>query len=184
MNKLLTKVAPTAGDIYVEPALTEDARRIWAIYRAGRLASQPNAKLGITRGDVWRQFFSDEVYAEEIEHWVSRINNPNENQQVLVAAYGLDRVLGVVWPNISQGERRLDKLYVARGARGRGIGSKLVEAAKAWHHYEPITLNVAAYNPALELYEMHGFKAARKIECGYKIADKCVPQVEMVFPGY
>lgn len=179
--------AEYAAGVHVRPAEFGDVNSIWSIYRAGRLAAQPCAELGISRGDVYREFFDlgPEGVAEQKELWRDRIRKSNGKQQVLVAGHSeLHTIDGFVWANThDNGERWLERLYLARGRRGLGFGKKLVEAVIDWHNDEPIHLTAAAHNlTAIGLYESHGFEVVEKRECGYTIAGKPVPQVEMVRP--
>jgi ribosomal protein S18 acetylase RimI-like enzyme len=174
-------------DFRVTAAAVTDARRIWTIYKTGRLASQANAELGITKQDVWEHLCKYDTERQPVyrqrEEWQSRIRQPSSVGQVLVAEQLPSReVQGVVWPNIVDGERWLSKLYVANGVRRMGVASKLIEATLLWHHYEPVRLLVAAYNQsAIKLYERYDFQQVRELQSGYTIAGKPIPQIEMVW---
>lgn len=188
--KSLTELKPkeaAALEVYVEPAFETDLNRIWSIHRAGRLAVLPNAELGISRGDVWKMLEIDETNYLESEkyQWAQRLRHPSGQQQVLAAIVPeTNKVVGMVWPHIEENVRWLAKLYVASSVRGLGVGAKLIGAAKAWHHYQSTTLKVVSYNqPAIRLYEYHGFKQVDEIADGLTVGSKPVPLTVMQYKG-
>ena len=64
-----------------------------------------------------------------------------------------------------EGEYYLDTLYVFEDARGRGVGSKLLDNFGENKDYKIKSLNVAFYNKgAQKLYESFGYKKEGKIK--------------------
>ncbi len=64
----------------------------------------------------------------------------------------------------------VDGLFVASQARGRGVGSALIEAVlreAQWRGFDEVRLAVADGNPrARALYERHGFSPAERADLG------------------
>jgi ribosomal protein S18 acetylase RimI-like enzyme len=169
------------ADVSVEPASPAAAKTAWRIYKNGRLDSQPNEALGITKQDVWAHLCDPGNPDGQIDWWEERAR-----QGELLAAFQdapRHRINGIVWPNVDEeGQRWLSKLYVARCAKGLGIADKLIQATLTWHHYEPVRLLVAAYNEtAIRVYERNDFEQVGERESGYLLAGKPIPQVEMLW---
>jgi GNAT superfamily N-acetyltransferase len=172
------------GDITVGPALPVHGKAAWKIYKNGRLDSQPNEDLGITKQDVWAHLCGGNVehpVKGQIEEWENRAGR-GELLAAFQNAPGLP-INGIVWPNVDEsGQRWLSKLYVARRAKGLGIADRLIQATLAWHHYEPVKLLVAAYNEtAIRVYERNEFEQIGERESGYLLAGKPIPQIEMLW---
>ncbi len=117
-------------------ALSEAPQAFGTTYRE---ASGPN-----DRESYWRDCFS--------------VNGCNFLADLDAAAVGLVRVIGPVGGD----EAELISLWVAPVARGRGLGTELVEAAWAWLQTtaagSPLWLSVRRANvPARRLYQRLGF---------------------------
>ena len=98
-------------------------------------------------------------------------------QQVLVAEDEAGAILGYL---AREGDW-LMHLYVSPGSQGQGIGTALLEAAKA---RSPGGLRLWVFQPnagAIRFYERHGFRAVRETD-GRDNEEK-VPDLLMGWPG-
>ena len=98
-------------------------------------------------------------------------------QQVLVAEDEAGEILGYL---AREGDW-LMHLYVSPGSQGQGIGTALLEAAKA---RSPGGLRLWVFQPnagAIRFYERHGFRAVRETD-GRDNEEK-VPDLLMGWPG-
>ena len=71
---------------------------------------------------------------------------------------------------VERGALLMDGLFVAEGARGRGVGTALLDAVSERARAEgcaEIRLDVVDGNPARALYEREGFRVAGRIEAGW-----------------
>jgi ribosomal protein S18 acetylase RimI-like enzyme len=102
------------------------------------------------------------------QYWVERVSSAtaSESQLPLVATAG-DAFVGLVWgwidpakPDVAQ----VFQMWVAPEARGRGLGSRLLDAVVAWAREaqaKSVILRVTCGNTAANrLYERYGFKAS------------------------
>ena len=98
-------------------------------------------------------------------------------QQVLVAEDEAGAILGYL---AREGDW-LMHLYVSPGSQGQGIGTALLEAAKA---RSPGGLRLWVFQPnagAIRFYERHGFRAVR--ETDGRDNEERVPDLLMAWPG-
>ena len=79
-------------------------------------------------------------------------------------------VLGLYDRPLEPGALLMDGLFVAEGARGRGVGTALLAAVaeRAWAEgCAEVRLDVVDGNRARALYERQGYRAAGRIEAGW-----------------
>ncbi len=76
----------------------------------------------------------------------------------------------------------IDQIAVKRGSRGPGIGGRMLDFAfdlAKGFGYKHVTLMVNSANPAIRLYEMHGFYVSKRY--GSWIANEALGYKEAVF---
>lgn len=186
---LVTEDTAAGSGVKIQSASPEDATAIMNLKRAAWLAAYPNAEHGISIEDI-QQKFTDGMLAEGIANWQTGIAQEKDggNRRTFVAKLA-DRVVGFTSPYIEDdGQRRLGALYVAPDYQHRGIGSKLLQQALAWHgDDQDVYLHVVSYNlPAISLYQKFGFHKTGKDwpeEFDPKQDIKLLPEVEMRRPG-
>ncbi|HWB39083.1 MAG TPA: GNAT family N-acetyltransferase [Candidatus Saccharimonadales bacterium] len=167
----------------VLPAMPLNAKRIWTITKAGKIASMQYAAPELTGAEIFSYICGDGPIYEQIDNWEAEIVNSGPTHQVLVAKQKQKgSVQGVVVPRIIDGERYITNLYVAKAAQGLGIGPMLLQAGMAWHHYEPMSLTVTANNPAQHMYADHAFSVVEQFP-SHAINGKIVERQKMQFAG-
>lgn len=155
------RIAPDRADVWVRPADAADApaiRRVavrawWATY-TGRMTDQTIER------------FLAAAYSEE------RIARRIERHEVLVAGVAQD---GRPWPVVAafaevarqEGHLQLVSIYALPEARGRGLGSALIEEIVAAHSDEDLAADVLIDNAFAE-----PFYAARGFEPGDELTDE------------
>ncbi|WP_433264363.1 GNAT family N-acetyltransferase [Actinosynnema sp. CS-041913] len=119
----------------------------WLVWRGLRLAALLDAPEAFTS-----------TYADWVDAPAERRRERLAAAHNLVAAVdGAD--VGMV-SGVPGDEVELISLWVAPGARGRGVGDALVEAVADWAAPRPVRLRVAPDNGhAIALYLRHGFVA-------------------------
>jgi GNAT superfamily N-acetyltransferase len=130
--------------VEIRPASTDDARAVADLYLRSRHASVPAIPPSVHPDDDVRVHFATTVLPT-CETWVT------EEDGVLVGLL----VLHESW---------VDHLYVEPGRTGRGIGTALLDHAKA---RRPAGLDLWAFQSntgARRFYERHGFVAVTETE--------------------
>lgn len=174
--------------VEVRDTLPQHACSTWALYHAARVSSQSNEDLGLSEQDII-EYLKDPksgVVGQSPREWRDMIMD-GSGEQIVLSAWvpsKFDMPVGIVRPNIQEGERWLSNLYVAKRAQRLGVARALVEATKEWHNHQPFKLRVAEYNTnAQAVYRKLGFVLNETVETGYYIGDVYVRQLEMVHPG-
>ena len=129
--------------------LTSDEWRTWREMRLEALAKAPYA-FGSKLAD-WRT-------APE-ERWRARLELEGSHNLVAFAG-GTPVGMATGVPGERPGQAELISMYVSGSARGRGVGSLLIDAVERWavaRGADTLCLHVVAENhPARRLYERHG----------------------------
>lgn len=176
------------NDIKILQAKPEDAEQVYKVWRETWLDTYPNADAGITEEDVriMVEGKNGELENEKIKKWRDRIQkfNSGDTDRVFVAKKS-DVIVGIVAPQIINGQKRVGVLYVLPSEQGQGVGGKLLKKAIEWHGREKdIYLHVAKYNQAtIDFYEKNGFKTTGKdvTDQSTRVGDnKPIPEIEMV----
>jgi len=131
--------------------LTSDDWAIWRDLRLRALADAP---------DAFGSILSEWEEAPE-PRWRARLELPGSRNLV---AYLDEKPAGMVTCAPFDGVHEVISMWVAREARGRGVGDALVDGACAWarvHGASELCLDVKESNvSALRLYRRHGFVEA------------------------
>lgn len=149
------------SDVTIEFAKPTDMPAIWQLYEGVWLETYPNEAAGISVKAI--QEYLDWERQGMTERWQSAIEQPgdiNNNQRAVFVARASNKLVGIISPKVNNdGTHRLTSLYVAPEARGKGMGSKLIERVLDWHQGNDTYLFVAPYlENAHRLYEKYGFK--------------------------
>ena len=154
-------MASTESSFSIRPAVEEDAAAITAVFTASRRGAVPAMPPPI---------HSD----EEIRHWVDFRLHSADEVWVAEDATGL-----IGYARVTPGW--LDDLYVTPEAAGHGVGSALLDLAKA-RHPEGFSLWVFASNaPARRFYERRGL-----VELEHTTGERNeerAPDLRMAWPG-
>ena len=126
--------ASTGG---IRRATTADAAAVAEVWLRSRKASVPAIPAPVHTDDEVRAWFAEVVLAER-ETWVAEVDG---------AVVGL-LVLDGPW---------VDQLYVDPAATGQGLGSELIERAKAQRPDRLDLWTFQANTGARRFYEHHGF---------------------------
>jgi ribosomal protein S18 acetylase RimI-like enzyme len=95
---------------------------------------------------------------EAVYQWIRDVLIPSNQLTVVVQD---NKIMGMMALSTTDGTGWIDQLYLHPDAVGQGIGSKLIEQAKA-ELSSPIRLYTFQANQgAIRFYERHGFKAIR-----------------------
>lgn len=135
--------------------LTSDDWRLWRGLRLAALAEAPGAF-----GSTLAEWSGD---GDREERWRDRLSIPGARDfVVLLDGAPAGMVSGV--PTTDAGVVELISLWVDPGARGRGVGERLIDAVERWGAEQGETtlrLLVMYDNPrAIALYERAGFTAS------------------------
>ena len=137
--------------------LTADEWQTWREIRLGALAEAPYAfgsKLA-----AWRE-------APE-ERWRARLDLEGSHNLVAFAE-GTPVGMATGVPGERPGEAGLISMYVSGAARGRGVGSLLIDAVERWavaRGADTFCLHVVAENHAARrLYERHGLVVTGEVD--------------------
>ena len=127
----------------------------WSVVRSIRLRSLADSP------DAFARTLAEELPLSD-EKWRSRIDNDRVAHFLAMTSDGDSVGIAVGAPHKGQKNTAgLFAMWVAAEARGRGIGSALVEAVVDWaqsERYQRIVLDVGKTNaPAVRLYESCGF---------------------------
>ena len=141
----------TADRITLRPEAAEDDDFLRALY-----ASTRAHEMALTNWtDAEQELFLNSQFDLQRQHY--RAHYPGATFDVIL----LDAVpVGRIYVFRTYGEIRLIDVALLPDARGRGIGTQLVERllAEAGGHNAAVTLNVEPFNPARRLYERFGFR--------------------------
>ena len=177
----------TKKPIEIEQAQPEDAEAVSELLRITWMATYPNAEAGITEEDIRLRTEGEhgERIPKNIQRWRESIESNDGSRAVFVAREN-GKVVGVAAPGITEGKRRIGALYVLPTMQGKGVGSRLMEQALAWHgDDEDIYLAVANYNQnAINFYKRFGFVETDTpiTDEGNVYGDTRIPEIEMVRP--
>jgi GNAT superfamily N-acetyltransferase len=130
--------------VEIRAATTDDAAEVAALYLRSRRASEPAIPPSVHPDDDVHDYFATTVLPM-CETWVA------EEDGTLVAILVLK-------------DRWVDHLYVDAGLTGRGIGTRLLDHAKA---RRPDGLDLWAFQSntgARRFYERHGFVAVEETD--------------------
>ncbi len=135
------------------------------------------SKIANLHAESWREnyhpvlsteYLNESVLDERTQAWTERLENPTENQLVLVAE--IDGAFGgficAFGENDSQYGTIVDNLHVVPNIKGKGIGSALLGAVAKWavenYREHGLYLEVLECNPtAIAFYEHLGAKRAK-----------------------
>ena len=117
------------------------------------------------RGAFSDHYLDHEAERDRLEVWTHRLQQPAEQQHIIVAIDGRQ----VVGFSCLQGDADatygtlLNNLHVATGQKGRGIGSELIRRSLDWslqnYPQRPLYLWILCQNKdGLRFYERHGGK--------------------------
>ena len=132
-------------DVTIRPATHIDAEQVASVFIASRRAFVAFAPLA-----------HDD---EDVRGWIANVLIPSGGVTVAVAGTSHAAVVGMMAVSKKDGVAWIDQLYLHPSAVGRGIGSRLIEAAKD-SLGSPIRLYTFEENAgARRFYERHGFRA-------------------------
>lgn len=173
--------------IDIETASPGDAEIICDIRDRAWIEAYPNAELGITAHDIEvnAKGLHDEFVPRRIAYLQEKLSEGEREDGATFVAKVAGKVVGFVDSNIEDGKRYVSAMYVDPETQGKGIGSKLMQKALAWHGRDAdIFLEVVAYNQkAINFYKKFGFEktdAGVPEEPGRPEYMKSVPQIEMM----
>ena len=119
-----------------------------------------------------------------IENWQRGLaGETEEGERMTFVARVNGEIAGYTSPHTIDGQRRIGALYVSPKAQGKGVGTKLLEKAVAWHGRErDVFLHVLGYNQnAINFYERFGFeKTGREIPDEPEYGVTLPPEIEIV----
>lgn len=156
----------------IEKPSPNDSVQIAEVFRTTWLATYPNEKAGITRGDIEERFLKGRIPSESSKAmWIARKD-------------GGGNVVGVVLASQDTTWGKIEALYVLPEEQGCGVGSALLQRVLRWLPDKSLTVNVATYNTkAISFYEKHGFKKTGKsgFSRGALLpSGKHIPEIELV----
>ena len=151
---------PPSSAILIDTASDADARALWRIYT------------DVLREGRWFITHVDEYKGTEESHAKAiRDRNAETNSRLLVARMD-KRVVGAlsITGGVLERTRHVGmiELYVAREARGRGVGRALMEAGLIWSQANPILRKLALHvfednARAVKLYRDLGFRTEGRL---------------------
>lgn len=158
------------GGFKIELASPANIQRLQEIIRACWLDTYPNAEHGITAEDIAGKNFFDGDDGEAREYREGRkremIEDP-ENEHTWVAKNEKKEIVGFLRMHKADGTEymrkvkpyaEIDKIFILKDFRARGLGQKLMDEAEAWAGNLDIRAEVVAYNEdAIRFYERNGF---------------------------
>ncbi|HLK57658.1 MAG TPA: GNAT family N-acetyltransferase [Chthonomonadaceae bacterium] len=132
------------------PATLEDAPQVAEVYLASRMAFLPFAPSAHSDEEVRSWIANRLIPAGNVTVAVTTLESGHGETEEVVGMMALEREEGFGW---------IDQLYLAPSAVGRGIGTQLLERARA-ELEPPIRLYTFQANTgARRFYERHGFRA-------------------------
>ena len=116
------------------------------------------------RGMLSDDYLDNHVTADRIKVWTERIEQPAENQRIILCVDDQDSAMGFVCAYGSSTDpfgTFIDNLHAAPELKGRGVGRKLMRKVYEWslevYHQPKIYLKVLEDNlPARGFYEKVG----------------------------
>lgn len=150
-----------SAEITLREATASDAREIAELHLSARRTAMPYLRQPFT-DDETRGWFSREIVAPSTAWWVARHDDLTVGYMLLF-------------------RDDLDHLYVLPGWQRRGIGSRLLNHAKA---LSPRRLQLYAFQRnigARAFYEAHGFRLVKLRDGSHNIEEE--PDVEYEWRG-
>lgn len=174
--------------IEIEKAVPEDAEIICDIRDRAWIEAYPHAELGITAEQVTlnAKGLGGEFVPRRIAYLKKQCSKINDNGFDIYVAKINGKVVGYVDPCIDErGRRRINAIYVAPEAQGKGAGGKLMrQALNVLGRDQDIYLDVVSYNRnAIDFYKHFGFEETDAVVPeDEKAPDYMVqlPEIEMV----
>jgi GNAT superfamily N-acetyltransferase len=139
-------LAPGDQALVLRPAVAADARRIAELYLASFSAALPDIRLVHTPEQV-RQWVRSKL-VEEGDSWVAELDGELHGE------------LGALAGFMTLTEGHVEQLYVAVGRWRQGIGTALLDLAKARSRGPLELYTFQANRPAVAFYLAHGFAIA------------------------
>lgn len=187
------------GGFKIELANPNDTLRLQEIIRACWLDTYPNEAAGITREDIaGRDFFTGDN-REALEYREERMRTMVEdfkNEHTWVAKNEKDEIVGFCRLHKATGQEyakkvdpyaEIDKIFILKDSRAKGLGKKLIQEAEQWATGLDIRLEVVEYNEdAINFYKKEGFVSLGKDESIFPPdnrglpSGKKLPKLEMV----
>ncbi len=175
----------TTDDIETIAAVPTDARGIRHVSYDSWLVTYPNEANGITVDDIryrLKDTFSDEKIAKLEEQITDAI--ASEDKRYFVAKEG-EKIIGYCYAVRHQDKNQLQAIYVSPDQVGKGIGTKLWQAARDFFDPKKDTcVEVAIYNEnAILFYKNLGFVETGKIFSDEKFkmqSGSIITQTELV----
>jgi GNAT superfamily N-acetyltransferase len=138
----------------VESATPDVAAGIAHVRNMTWLATYPNKEAGVTQEDILAKNFENE---DQVQRWRKTIESTTGERKLWVAKDG-GIVIGYSQGKKGSAENEILGLYVLPEYQGKGLGGKLLKEALDWLGDEkPVSLTVATYSPAIQVYKKYGF---------------------------
>lgn len=168
--------------LIIEAAKPEDAAGIMRVRKETWLATYPNKEAGVTVEDIQQDALDSE---EEIAKCRNVIENPNATVRNWVAKEADGTVVGYGRGKRGKEQNEIYGLYVLPTHQGRGLGRELMQRVIDWlGDDKPITLFVATYSTAVDLYMKFGFEIIGEPVPGPSFASgRSIPSFKMVRPA-
>ncbi len=168
-------------NITISIATSEDAPGITNVRRETWLATYPNEKFGITRGDI-EEAINKRSFQEETKSWEDKIKN-NSKSRFWVAKYE-SKVIGFTSAFRKENTNNIGGFYILPQYQRKGIGKQLLRKVLDWVGVEKeIHLEVVEYNTkAINFYKKFGFIENGSIhtETAKLPNGKDMPEIDMV----
>jgi len=187
------------GAYKIELARPDDVRRLQEIIRACWLDTYPNETAGITREDIAGRDFYTGDNAEAVEYRKERMRimiEDSENEHTWIVKSDQNEIVGFCRLHKATGKEyakkvdpyaEIDKIFILKDSRGKGLGKKLLHEAEQWATGLDIRLEVVDYNgDAIEFYKREGFVPLEKDQSIFPAdtrglpSGKHLPKMEMV----
>ena len=150
------------------PRRSDSRRRLPGVIRPGGTADVRFLRDMLRHAYYWRSAAPDAPMEDSVQRYVNGWGRPGDAAVIAIERTG---PVGAAWyrlfPESEAGYGFVDEqtpelsIAVVPSRRGRGYGDELLVALLAQARREgfgQISLSVAADNPALKLYEKHGFR--------------------------
>jgi len=171
--------------IKIRRAIPNDVYEVHEVIRKTWLKTYPNAKEGITIGDIKDKFKKDNTPEGKRKIEEQKKYYKDKNQRIWVAEEN-KRIIGFCTAGREHKYNRLRGIYVLPNYQGKGVGKLLIEEAFTWLGTDKdILVNVARYNQqAINFYRVAGFIATGRsgiFDSGAKLpSGKLIHEIEMV----